>query len=111
MSYGMSLLIIAAGLVYIGLMVVALVTTRGDASLRNLSRAVRIYGWAITAETLLLAARLVQHRSIFWIALAVATLGMAVYCQYAARQRRNLKADRVQLDAERTVRDWRGGLW
>jgi hypothetical protein len=71
------LISIVAGLSYIGLMATALIASHGDVPLRKLSRAVRLYGWAIAA----------------------------------ARQRRGLKAERVQVDAERTVRDWRGDLW
>jgi hypothetical protein len=107
-----SLVVIAASLSFIGLMVTCLVITRGDASLRNLGRAVQMYGWAAAAEVIVLGVRIatIERTGIVWVLLALATIGMAVYSQYATRQRRALKGRRVQAEAERTVRDWRGDL-
>jgi hypothetical protein len=102
---------IAAGLVFIGLMVAALVITRGDVPLRNFTRAVHLYGWATGAQAVVLAVHLATADWL-WLAVSTATLAMAVRCVYVTRQRRDLKADRVQAEAGRTVRDyWRGGTW
>jgi len=110
MNTAMSLGGIFAGLIYIGLIAWALVSTRQDAPLRNLSRAVKLYGWAIVAESAVLVIRLVQARW-FWSLLAIATIAAAGYCRHSVRERRDLRAARVVVDAERTVRDWRGDLW
>lgn len=111
MNTATSLVVTFASLIYIGLMFWALATTRQDAPLRNLSRAIKLYGWAIVAESAVLVARLVQARW-FWSLLAIATIAAAGYCQRSVRKRRDLRAARVMADAERTVRDFgRGGIW
>jgi hypothetical protein len=100
---------LVAQLTFIGLMATAIVIVRGDATLRNLSRATLLYGWAIVMQAVSLAA----HSLIaewFWAAVNAATLAAAAFCLNAVRRRRALKAERVQADAERTLREWRGGL-
>jgi hypothetical protein len=71
---------------------------------------VRLYGWAIAAQCVVLAVWIATIDAV-WIAVSAATLGATILARRAARQRRGLKAERVQVDAERTVRDWRGDLW
>lgn len=106
-----TLISLVSGIAYIGLMLAALLTTRGDVSLRNLSRAVHLYGWAIVTQAVVLAADIARSEWL-WVAVAALNLAIVTYCMHVLRQRRDLKAQRVQAEAERTVRDyWRGGIW
>jgi hypothetical protein len=106
----LTLISLTAGLAFIGLMVAALVTTRGDVPIRNLSRALRLYGWAVAMQAIVLTVRVVTANWL-WVVVNATTLAIVTYCIRATRQRRDLKAQRVQAEAERTVRDyWRGGI-
>jgi hypothetical protein len=98
---------LVANLTFIALMVVAFFDQRVGATLRQLDRAVRLYGWAGAAEAAVLIVRLFDG-AYGWALLAAGTAGIVFLCQHVTRQRRNLKADQVQAAAERTVQDWRG---
>jgi hypothetical protein len=109
MRTALTLVSLAAGLSYIGLMATALIASHSDVPLRKLSRVVDLYGWAIAAQCVVLAVNIATV-DVVWIAVSAATLGATILARRLTRQRRDLKAERVQLDAERTVRDWGGDL-
>jgi hypothetical protein len=81
-------------------------------SLHRLTLAMRLYAAATVAETCHLACKLIDvpNGGWLWVALSLFNLACAVAALTFTSKRRELKAKRVQAEAERTVRDyWRGG--